>query len=587
MSWGAARRLIPLAVFAAALVSFLPALGGEFLTWDDQENLVHNTGYRGLGWAQLKWMFTATVLGHYIPLTWMSFGLNYVLGGMNPWGYHLLNLFLHGANAVLCYLVARRLFAARIEGASRESWGLTAGAAFAALVFGVHPLRVESVAWITERRDVLCGFFFLLAVLAWLRAVKPPEGLDRRWQGLSVAAFAASLLSKAASMPLPVILVLLDVYPLDRVRRLGWKHVLLEKAPHAALAAAAAGLALLVLRIGGITVTGYAEYGPTARLAMTAYSLVFYPWKFLWPAALSPIYELPLRVSPIEARFLVPLSALVAVTAALVALRRRWPAGLAAWVYSAVMVLPTSGVVHAGFQLAHDRYSYLSGLGFAVVAGAGLARILGVGAAGRLRPVVVVLASAAALAVVVTWGADSWRQSRLWRDVETLWRWAVDVDRDCALCHNNLASAIMEKPPPTPARAAEAERHIREAIRLHPERPHPYGNLGATLAAQKRYAEAEAAFRDFMARFPEAVSGPSSLGVLLAQQGRYAEAIPLLRQALSMSPRARELQVALATVLRGRAQQLAGQGRRDEAAALVKEAGETEAAAQRSTTSAR
>ncbi len=587
MSWGAARRLIPLAVFVAAAVCFLPAIHGEFLTWDDQENLVHNTGYRGLGWAQLWWMFTATVLGHYIPLTWLSFGLNYTLGGLNPWGYHLQNLLLHGANAALFYLVARRLLVAAGTGVSRESWQVATAAAFAALVFGVHPLRVESVAWITERRDVLCGFFFLLSVLAWLRAAERPEGLDRWWQALSLAAFAASLLSKAASMPLPAVLVLLDIYPLNRVRRLGWKHVLLEKAPHTALAAAAAGLALLVLRIGGVTVTGYAEYGPAARLAMTAYSLVFYPWRFLWPAALSPIYELPLRVSPFEVRFLVPLFVLLVVTAALVALRRRWPAGLAAWVYSAVMVLPTSGVVHAGFQLAHDRYSYLSGLGFAVVAGAGLARFLGAGAAGRLRPIVVVLASATALAVVVTWGADSWRQSRLWRDVETLWRWAVDVDPNCALCHNNLASAIMEKVPHTPVRAAEAEHHIREAIRLHPERPHPYGNLGATLAAQKRYAEAEAAFRDFMARYPEAVSGPSSLGVLLAQQGRYAEAIPLLRQALAMSPRARELQVALMTALRARAQELAGTGQRQEADALLKEAVELEGAAQRSMTSAR
>jgi hypothetical protein len=586
MSRAAAMRLVPLAVFGLALVGFLPALGGEFLNWDDRENLVQNTGFRGLGWAQLRWMFTATVLGHYIPLTWMSFGVNYVLGGMNPWGYHMGNLLLHGANAALVYFVARRLLVAgRGEGAG-GSWRMTAAAAFGALVFGLHPLRVESVAWITERRDVLCGFFFLLAVLAWLRAVERPGRAEGWWQGLSLAAFAASLLSKAAAMPLPAVLVLLDVYPLGRVKALGWRRLLLEKLPHAVLAGAAAGLSLIALRISTVSVTSYREYGVGARVGMTAYSLVFYPWKFLWPPPLSPIYELPVRVDPLARQFLVPLIVLIAVTAVLVALRRRWPGGLAAWVYSALMVLPVSGIVHAGFQLAHDRYSYLSGLGFAVLAGGALGWMLEVSERGRRAPLVGLL-TAGAFLIVLLWGADSWRQSRLWRDSETLWRWAVDVDPGCALCHNNIGSVILETPPFTPARAALAESHFREAIRLHPERPNAYHNLGAALAAQKRYAEAETVFRTFIASYPETAAGPGSLGALLLEQRRYAEAISELRRAQSMAPRARELQIALATALRAHARELAESGQRQEAAALVREAGGLEALAQRSTTSAR
>src|SRR6266849_2594535 len=224
------RLLLPLLVFLITGTVFLPALRGDFLNWDDSVNFVANPYYRGLGWAQIKWMLTATLMGHYIPVTWLSLGLNYALGGMNPWGYHLGNLILHAANATLVYLIARRLLAAARGGGSQSghATGPVVGAgAFAALVFGVHPLRVESVAWITERRDVLCGLFFLLAILAWLRAIERPGGPDRRWQLLSLAAFLASLLSKAASMPLPVVLVLLDLYPLGRLKARGWRSVLL------------------------------------------------------------------------------------------------------------------------------------------------------------------------------------------------------------------------------------------------------------------------------------------------------------------------------------------------------------------------
>src|SRR5262249_49927389 len=157
----------------------------------------------------IRWMFTAMHLGHYAPLTWVSFAVNYQLGGMNPWGYHLTNLLLHAANAWLFYFVARQLLTAAFVGgvaagqaAERGHAGpylpLSLGAAFAALIFGVHPLRVESVVWITERRDVLCGFFYLVSTLAYLRGVVGGGGIERRWGRLSLVAFLLALLSKAA-----------------------------------------------------------------------------------------------------------------------------------------------------------------------------------------------------------------------------------------------------------------------------------------------------------------------------------------------------------------------------------------------------
>jgi protein O-mannosyl-transferase len=214
---------LPPLIFLIAGTVFLPALRGDFLNWDDSLNFVANPHYRGLGWPQIKWMLGATLMGHYIPVTWLSFGLNYALGGMNPWGYHLGNLILHAANTTLVYLITRRLLAAALEDGSqrgRVTNPVVLAATFAALVWGVHPLRVESVAWITERRDVLCGLFFLLTVLAYLKGIERGGHPRPVWRALSLAAFAAALLSKAAAMPLPAILLLLDFYPL---RRAGWK----------------------------------------------------------------------------------------------------------------------------------------------------------------------------------------------------------------------------------------------------------------------------------------------------------------------------------------------------------------------------
>ncbi|HET8578507.1 MAG TPA: tetratricopeptide repeat protein [Methylomirabilota bacterium] len=524
----ALRAILPLLVAAACFAAFLPALEGQFLNWDDSVNFLGNPGYRGLGWRQIHWMFTTALMGHYIPVTWLTLGANYVAGGMNPWGYHLLSLLVHATNATLFYFVSRRLLSAAGVPEPAVYWA----AAFASLLFGVHPLRVESVAWVTERRDVLCGLFFLLAVLAYLRGVEAGGPLRGRWRALSLLAFAASLLSKAAAMPLPLVLLLLDVYPLRR-RGLGWRRLALEKAPYAMLAAAAAVIALVVLPQAG-AVTGYEQYGPLARLGMVGYSLIFYPRKFLWPSDLSPLYELPARVELTEWRFAASLAAVVVVSIALVLARRRWPAGLAAWTYSALMLLPVSGIIHSGHQLAHDRYSYLSSLSFALLGGAAVAWVLALRARGRIRPFMTAVLTAGATLAIAGLAAGSWEQSYTWRDSETLWRWAVDVDPRCAVCRLNLGQAVTKDAATGEARLGEAESLVREAIRLKPDYAEAYYNLGTALLVQKRYDEAEVALRAFVRLAPARAVGPERLGVLYLVQGRYAEAMPLLHQAAIM-----------------------------------------------------
>jgi Tfp pilus assembly protein PilF len=529
----ARRAFLPALVFAVAFLTFWPGLGGDFVNWDDYDNVVNNPGVHGLGRAQLEWMWTSAVLGHYIPLTWMSFGLNFALGGLKPRGYHVLNLLLHAANAVAVYWIARRLLratsAADTSEVTASPGAVDLGAAFAALLFAVHPLRVESVVWITERKDVLSSFFFLLSVLAYLRAVAA-ETIQPVWRALSLLAFAAALLSKASAMPLPAVLLLLDAYPLGRIRRLGWRRCLLEKLPWAVIGAAGALLALTVV-LKGTGVTGYESYGVGARIAMTAYAFMFYPARWLWPVQLIPLYELPPRLDPLAARFVVPMVAFVLITAALIALRKRWPAGLAAWTLSVVMLLPISGAVHSGHQLAHDRYSYLSGLGLALLLGGGLMRLLDADMRRRLGPVIVRSVAPGAAVLVAMLGAATWDQSKIWQDSETLWRWAVAIDPECAVCWNNFGTSLTAQ-----KRHPEAESAYRRALRLRPTRATVANNIATALHGQRKDVEAEAMLRQALTLDPNLTGALANMGALYAQTGRLDESLPYFRRAWAQDP---------------------------------------------------
>lgn len=578
------QRALPFLVGGLALVAFLPALDGGFVDWDDDRNFLWNTGYRGLGLRELQWMFTATWMGHYIPLTWLTFGVNYALGGMEPWGYHLGNLLIHAANTGLLFFVARRLLAVAAvspaphgnapgegeedrtpEQARRRAIAL--GAAAAALVWALHPLRVESVAWVTERREVLCGFFYLLAVLAYLRGATRERPLAGRWLTASLAAFTAALGSKAIAMTLPVTLLVLDVYPLRRLH-LGWPALVREKLGHFALAAVGAVVAgWAVTRGAGWT--SYDTYGLEARLAMTGYSFWFYPWKLIWPEKLSPLYELPARIRLLDAEFLWPTVSVVAVTAVLLLGRRRLPGALSAWLQSIIVLAPVSGIAHAGHQLAHDRYSYLSGLGFAVLAGAGVTWLGRQRARGRVSRWVFATAVTVGVLALAGLGAGSWVHSRIWHDSESLWRSAVTAQPTCALCRQKLGNVLLAA-----GLHRDAEAELTSAIALRPERPTAHNSLGALFMDQGRLGEAETEFREAIRLTPHYGEATANLGALHARQRRYPEAIAELRRAIALSPSLGNARGNLAFALDTLGATLAREGKRTEAIARFREATE-------------
>ena len=564
------RPMMLLAVAVLTAVCFLPAVSGSFLNWDDDVNFQRNLAYRGLGGEQIRWAFTSVLFGHYIPLTRLTFSLNYVLGGMQPWGYHLFNVLLHGANAALFYVVARRLLASASGSGRqevRDDFAVSAAGAVAALVFGVHPLRVESVAWVTGRADVLCATFVFLSTWAYLRAVDRPEPAHRKLIVVATVALAAALLSKAAVWPFPIVLLLLDVYPLRRVQRVGWRPLLREKIPLFAVTLVVAVPTMYALRHGAV-VTDVGQYGLIARITLAAYSVVVSAWRFLWPAALSPLYEMPAGVSLLEPRFGLAVPAAVLVTVALILLRRRWPAGLAAWTFSILMLASTTSAVRKTTDLAPDRYSYLAGLGFALLAGGALLGVSRLVESGVLARPMAWIAVAAGLVAVVGLGAESWSYSEVWREPETLWRWAVELDPACSVCYSKLGESVLGDPA-QPLRAAEAESLFRRAIALRPDRPHAYFNLGTALIVQGRYVEAEAPLRSYLERVPRSADGPERLGRLYLLDHRYDAAIPMFRTALSRRPDAPGLRGYLAQALQGRARELEANGRRAEAEPLI------------------
>ena len=526
------ERALVLSIVLAVVAVFSVGLRNEFVDWDDPANLLENQDYRGLGRAQLAWMFTTTLMGHYIPLTWLTFGLDYVLWGMEPAGYHFTNLVLHAANAALVYWLAKRLLAAARPRAGE--YALRAGAAVAALFFAVHPLRAESVAWATERRDVLSGLLFLTCVLTYVGAATAHSHRRRRLLLLAIAAFALAMLAKSIVMTLPLLLLVLDWYPLRRLHGLSWtegnRRVLLEKLPFFAVALAGAEISYWAVARDGLLT----QYSLASRVAMALYSVSFYISKTVLPLDLSPLYELPSRVDVLDPQFLGASIAVTILSVALVALAPRWPAGLAAYAWYAIMLVPVGGLVHAGHQLAHDRYSYLSCLSFAVLAGGAIVWLAGAQADGRLRPLLFRVSCGAIGALLVAFAFLTWLQVQVWRDSESLWMHATYATPDCSICHNNYGTLLVNRSGVRPWERPFAIEEFRQALTLKPERDKPYGGLGVALLGMKRPREAEQALRRAVAAEPKNIGVLNNLGNALTEQGRFADAVPYLRRAVAL-----------------------------------------------------
>ena len=526
------------------MLVFAPAVRNEFLDWDDLENFTNNPNYRGLGWTQLAWMWTTVLLGHYVPLTWMTLGLDYLIWGMNPAGYHLTNVLLHAANAGVFSLVALRLLGARGTAAGTEGplpSGL--GAALAALVFAVHPLRVESVAWITERRDVLSGLFYLLAILAYLRDsdVTRDVGIGRRrWYWVSLGCFVLALFSKAITVTLPIVLVVLDVYPLRRLGAAsgGWwspaaRRRWAEKIPFFLASALVIPATLFAARLGA-TLFAVADVGVVERIAISLYGLVFYLEKTVLPIGLSPFYALTIPIPPFSAPYLTSAVVVAAITGLAILLRRRWPAVSAAWIVYVVTLLPVSGLFQNGPQISADRYSYLPSLSLAVLTGAGA--LAGWRACER-RPrarVVGRVMTAVGVLVVTLLASLAWTQVGAWHDSERLWSNALEI-APSSVVHSHLAYVRRQQ-----GRWAEVNDHYRQAALMRPDAVDIQINWGTALTQQGRLGDAIDRYREALRLRPHNSVPHYFWGNALFAAGDVEEAIRHYREAARIDPNSAE-----------------------------------------------
>ena len=580
-------RVAPFLVFLVVFLAFSRCLGSGFVDWDDTDNFLRNPHYRGVGAEQIRWMFTTFHMGHFQPLTWLTLGLDYtwakaVLGnGMDARAYHFTNVLLHATNAVLFTFVAIRLLAAR-TGQAASGPALVCAAAFAGLFFGAHPLRVESVAWITERRDLLSSFFFLGSVLFYLHWLRRARNRNPRAYALALGCFVLGLLSKVSVVVLPVVLLVIDAYPLGRARTEGWRRLLIEKAP----------FFVLSLVFGLIASFGQARHGwlstldqhpPAARLAQSFYGLAFYVWKTILPWGLLPIYEMHLPVNPLDPRFVGAAILVLLAAAGILAARRRLPGLAAAAAVYVVVLAPVLGIAQNGPQEVADRYSYISCMGWAIIAAGSILAIW------TARPSLGKPLLFAGALVIAGLGALTWRQCGVWRSTESLWTYTAARAPQSSIAQNGYGYVLLEQ-----GRAAEAIpilRHAlaiqpsnekahhnlwralketgdevaliaayRDAIRVQPQLPDPYFNLGNALVRRNDLEGAIENYRTAVRLQPGSATHHGALAHALRRHGDFPEAEAECRRALALDP-------ALALARYDLALALEAQGKRDNAIA--------------------
>jgi tetratricopeptide (TPR) repeat protein len=511
-----------LAVATATFALHRPCLHGEFLDWDDDIYLEEATQHSRSARAAVRWAFTTVTPFYYHPLTRLSHALDYRLWGTNPVGHHLTSLALHAANAGILVLFLWRLLEF-VKVSRGERFALAGGVA---LVFGIHPLQVESVAWVAERKNVLCGFFSLACLWAYLNAVTAQAGTAgrRRFWFAATALLFAALLSKPMAVSLPAVMLAMDFYPLQRHRAAGWARLVREK-----WLMFTGCIALTVLTfVGQIqwgAVRGLDTLGVPDRALAALRGDVFYLWKLIRPAWLSPYYPLG-EVSLKQPEFLVPALVVAAITGLCVVLARRAPVLPAAWAAHWAWIIPVSGLFQAGAQAAGDRFMYLAMLPVALVAGAGIVWLW------RRTPVAVGVALLSLVAAQLVYFAWRTRQQiPVWRSVETLWRDVTSRFPRSGVANLHWATFLCRE-----GRFADAVPHALQSVTIGPGNPVARAVLGLAYLKTDRVDEALEELELAVSIEPTLPAANYNLACVYTRLGRFDDALEALERLLKERP---------------------------------------------------
>lgn len=510
------RILVALLLAAVTLAVFWPLLASEFVYFDDPEYVFDNRAVSpGLSWSGVRWAFTTGHAANWHPLTWLSHMADVSLFGLKPAGHHATNLLLHAIAAILVFFVFQGLT------------GKSGRSAWIAALFAVHPAHVESVAWISERKDVLSAVFWFATILAyavWVRHRSPAR------YALVLLLFAAGLMSKPMVVSLPVVLLFLDYWPLGRFAgnggepffRIAGRRVV-EKLPLFLLAIASSVVTFLVQRAGGAV--GSLEAFPLGvRLGNAILAYVRYLRVAFWPTHLAIFYPHPgSSITPGEVAAGALL--LLSITAAAIALRRSAPFLFVGWGWFLVTLVPVIGIVQVGKQATADRYTYIPYVGLFVAIAWGGASLVGRWLRGRSIAVGAAVAATLALAAAAT------VQARVWKDTETLLLHAIRVTRNNDLARNNLGNYYN-----TIGRPADALPHLQEALRLRPNDPSVLVNIGHSLFLLNRLDEAAEKFSQALLHRPSDGMALNNLARVRYLRGDVGEAIRLYRAAVAAQP---------------------------------------------------
>jgi len=495
----------------------------QFINYDDPLYVLDNAHVRaGLSWRGITWAFTHVHSQNWHPLTTISHMLDCQLFGVNPGAHHLVNVFWHSAAAVLLFILLARI----TDGPSRTGGIWLSG--FVAAVFAIHPLRVESVAWIAERKDVLSGVFFMLTLLAYTAYTR--KQTIARYLTMSIL-FACGLMSKPMLITTPIVLLLLDYWPLSRghrsevrgqnIPKVRWTKLILEKIP------------LFALSIGSCVATfwaqnfalGSTEFLPLKwRITNALFSYFEYVRQMCFPVDLIPFYLHPENRLEIW-RFVLAVIVVVAVTAIVFVRRRPNPYLIVGWFWYLVMLIPVIGIVQVGLQGHADRYTYLPQIGLDIAL---VWLIWDLTKSWRQQKI---LLSAAAAIVLLTLSILSWKQTMHWRDTETLWRHTLTVTPDSDVAHAGLGGILFVR-----GQIEESIDHYESALRLRDGNTAAHFGLGRALAAKQKTDAAIFHFQKALSIQPDYIGASNDLGVLFASKGEIKEAIAAWEQSLSFDP---------------------------------------------------
>ncbi|MCE5324467.1 tetratricopeptide repeat protein [bacterium] len=491
--------------------------GSKFVIYDDPVFVTENQHINGLTYKNILWAVTGTVNGNWQPAIWLTYMLDYQLFGLDPGAFHFTNLILHIANALLLLILLHRM--------TGSLWK----SAFVAAIFALHPLHVESVAWISERKDVLSTLFWLLTTLAYIRYAEKP---NLRRYALVLIVFALGLMAKPMLVTLPIILLLLDYWPLGRLKAkahtcddtkpVPLKKLVLEKVPPAILALGAVIITLVTqISVGATSEMGKCGFGVKAANAIVCYFA--YIRKMIWPCDLAIFYPHPLDTLP---QWLVVSCgvALVAITYILVRSRKR-PYALVGWLWYLITLLPVIGFVQVGLQAMADRYTYVPMIGIAIMIAWSVPETLLKVWRGRA------LVAFIALTIITALTVCTYRQVSYWHDDFTLLNRAIEIVPKNSLANGLLGSAYYKA-----GNEDAAEQYFREALRALPRYYIIRHNLASLLVKQKRLDEAAECLEETLHFYPNDAYTHLQIGTLYLMQSKLDLAEEHLRKVIRLYP---------------------------------------------------